>query len=49
VRLAVAIGGGWLALRLSSTIAGVFVALAVFGLMNAGAIMAGAWFKHPRV
>jgi putative MATE family efflux protein len=51
LRLAVAIGGGWLALRLYGTIAGVFVALgvalAVFGLVNAAAIMAGAWFK-PR-
>ncbi len=42
LRLAVATGGGWLALRWSGTIAGVFVALgvalAVFGLVNAAAI-----------
>ena len=49
LRLAVATGGGWLALRWSGTSAGVFAALgaalAVFGLVNAAAILAGAWFK----
>ena len=47
LRLLVATAGGWLALRLSGTIAGVFaalgLALAVFGVVNAAAIMAGAW------
>lgn len=53
LRLTIAIVGGWLALRLFGTTAGVFAALgaalAVFGLVNAAAIMAGAWFKRPQV
>jgi Na+-driven multidrug efflux pump len=49
LRLIVAVGGGWLALRLMpGDIAGVFVALglalAVFGTMNAASIALGAWF-----
>jgi MATE family, multidrug efflux pump len=52
LRLMIATAGGWLALRFAGTIAGVFaalgVALAVFGLMNAAAIWAGAWFKRER-
>lgn len=47
-RLAVAALGGWLALRLSAGLAGVYwaqaVALAVYGLLNAGAVAGGAWF-----
>ena len=47
-RLAIAAGGGWLALRWSADISYVFLALgaalAVFGLMTAGAVAAGAWF-----
>jgi putative MATE family efflux protein len=47
-RLAIAAGGGWLALRWSGDISYVFVALsaalAAFGLMNAGAVASGAWF-----
>ena len=50
LRLAVAVAGGWLALRLSGSIAAVFVALgvalAVFGLVNAGSIAMGAWFRR---
>ena len=46
----IATGGGWLALHFSGTIIGVFAALgtalAVFGLLNAAAIWAGAWFKR---
>ena len=53
LRLTIAIAGGWLALRVFGTTAGVFAALgaalAVFGLVNAAAIMAGAWFKRPLV
>jgi Na+-driven multidrug efflux pump len=52
-RLVIATAGGWLALRLSGSIAGVFVALgvalAVFGLVNAAAVMAGVWFKREIV
>jgi putative MATE family efflux protein len=49
LRLAIATAGGWLALRVSGSAAGVFVALgtalAVFGLVNAAAVAAGAWFR----
>jgi len=48
LRLAIAGAGGYLALRLTGSIAGVFVALgvalAVFGLINAASIWLGAWF-----
>ena len=47
-RLAIAAGGGWLALRWSGDVSYVFLALsaavAVFGLLNAGAVAGGAWF-----
>ena len=47
-RLVIAAGGGWLALRWSGDVTHVFVtlsvALAAFGLMNAGAVASGAWF-----
>jgi Na+-driven multidrug efflux pump len=47
-RLLIAAIGGWLALRWSGDITYVFgalsVALAAFGLMNAGAVAGGAWF-----
>lgn len=48
-RLAIAAGGGWVAVRWSGDVTYVFVALAValaaFGLMNAGAVAGGAWFR----
>jgi MATE family, multidrug efflux pump len=47
-RLVIAAGGGWLALRWSGDLSQVFlalgVALAAFGLINAGAVACGAWF-----
>jgi MATE family, multidrug efflux pump len=47
VRLIIAAGGGYLALRLTGDISSVFVALSValvaFGLINAGAVAGGAW------
>jgi putative MATE family efflux protein len=47
-RLAIAAGGGWLALRWSGELSHVFlalgVALAAFGVINAGAVASGAWF-----
>ena len=50
-RLVIAAGGGYLALRLSGSLTGVFVALAValcaFGLINAAAIAGGSWFDKP--
>ena len=49
MRLAMAAGGGWLALRWSSDLSYVFLALsaalAAFGLINAGAVARGAWFS----
>src|SRR5437660_10945738 len=48
MRLAIAAGGGWLALRWSGNLSHVFLALgaalAAFGLINAGAVARGAWF-----
>lgn len=47
-RLAVAVTGGWLALRWGGGLAAVFVAqgvaLVIYGLVNASAIAGGAWF-----
>ncbi len=52
LRLAVASGGGWLALRLSGDLTLVFAALALaltsFGLTNAIAVASGAWFGGRR-
>lgn len=52
LRLAVAGLGGWLALRATGSLAAVFaaqaVALLLYGLTNAGAIAAGAWFGPLR-
>jgi putative MATE family efflux protein len=48
MRLAMAAGGGWLALRWSGDLSYVFLALsaalAAFGLINAAAVARGAWF-----
>ena len=47
-RLAIAAGGGWLALRWTGDLSHVFLAqgmaLTAFGLINAGAVAGGAWF-----
>ena len=47
-RLAIAAGGGWLALRWTGNLSHVFLALsaalAAFGLINTGAVASGAWF-----
>ena len=47
-RLAIAAGGGWLALRWSGQLSGLFIAqaaaLATFGLIIAAAVAGGAWF-----
>ena len=52
-RVAVAAGGGWLAVHFAPGVDGLFlalgVALAVFGAVNAAAIASGAWFRRaPR-
>jgi Na+-driven multidrug efflux pump len=48
LRVAVAVGGGWLALHLGAGVAGVFAALAAaiatFGIVIATAVACGAWF-----
>ncbi|MBV8086406.1 MAG: MATE family efflux transporter [Chloroflexi bacterium] len=53
LRLVIAVAGGWLALRASGSLTGIFVALsaglAAMGLVNAGAVAAGSWFRPPRV
>jgi Na+-driven multidrug efflux pump len=52
VRLVVAALGGWLALHWGGSLAQVFIAQAValllYGLVNAGAVAAGAWFGPLR-
>jgi putative MATE family efflux protein len=49
VRLLIATGGGWLAWRLTGSLAGVFAALAcglvVYGAIVFGAVVSGAWFR----
>ncbi len=49
LRMTLAIGGGWLALRLTGSLGWLFVALALglvgYGLTVAAAISAGAWFR----
>jgi putative MATE family efflux protein len=56
LRLLVAAGGGWLALRWGGTLAHVFLlqgaALIVYGMVNAGSVAGGAWFgplRWPRM
>jgi len=48
VRFAIAAGGGWAVMRVSSNVSFVFVALGAalgaFGLLNTAAVAAGAWF-----
>jgi putative MATE family efflux protein len=50
VRLVLAVGGGWLILRLTGELSGVFlalgVALAAYGLIMAVAVKAGVWFPR---
>ena len=52
-RLAIAGGGGWLALRWTGDLSYVFavqaLALVVFGLIIAAAVASGAWFHGPAV
>jgi putative MATE family efflux protein len=52
IRLAIAIGGGWIAASLTGSLAWLFAALAfalvAYGLMIAGAVGRGAWFRPRR-
>jgi Na+-driven multidrug efflux pump len=49
-RLVVAIGGGWIALRLTGSLTWLFaaltVALVVYGVMLSIAVASGVWFRH---
>jgi hypothetical protein len=51
LRMIVAFGGGWLALRLSGSLGRLFavysVGLLLYGLVIAIAIISGAWFRSP--
>jgi len=51
-RLAIAIGGGWIALMLTGSLTWLFAALAlalvVYGAMQATAIGSGVWFRSPK-
>jgi len=51
-RLAIAIGGGWIALALTGSLTWLFAALSlalvVYGVMQATAIGSGVWFRSPR-
>ncbi len=51
LRMVVAVGGGWLALRLTGSLAWLFVALSValtvYGTTLTAAIASGVWFRGP--
>jgi Na+-driven multidrug efflux pump len=53
LRLCLAIAGGWLALRLTGSVAWVFAALAfalvTYGTTLASAVAAGVWFRGQRL
>jgi Na+-driven multidrug efflux pump len=50
VRLVTAVGGGWVGLRLSGSVAALFAALSLglvlYGVILSAAVRSGAWFKH---
>jgi putative MATE family efflux protein len=52
LRMLIAIGGGWMALRMTGSLAGVFAALSValvaYGLTLSAAVASGAWFRRFR-
>ncbi len=52
LRLVIAIGGGWIALRVTGSLGWVFVALSfalvTYGLTLSAAIASGAWFRRLR-
>jgi Na+-driven multidrug efflux pump len=52
LRLFIAVTGAWLMLRWTGDLRHVFIALglglATYGLVNAAAVKAGAWFAGPR-
>jgi MATE family, multidrug efflux pump len=52
-RLLVAIGGGWIALRLTGSLTWLFaaltIALVIYGVTLATAVASGVWFRQPRI
>ena len=52
IRMVVAVGGGWLVLRATGSLAALFASLAVamviYGVVTVTAIASGAWFRKPR-
>ena len=52
LRLVIAVGGGWVGLRLTGSLGAVFAALALglvaYGVILSAAIRAGAWFGRDR-
>jgi Na+-driven multidrug efflux pump len=52
LRMLIAVGGGWIALRLTGTLGGLFAALALallcYGGTLAAAVASGVWFTAPR-
>jgi putative MATE family efflux protein len=52
LRVVIAAGGGWLAIRVFGSSTGLFAAVAfalfVFGVINAAAVASGAWFKTAK-
>ena len=53
LRLVIAIGGGWIALRATGSVELVFIALSaalvVYGLTLSAAIASGVWFRRVRI
>jgi Na+-driven multidrug efflux pump len=51
LRLVIAVGGGWVALHLTGSLAWVFLALAaamvVYGVVLTAIIASGSWFRRP--
>jgi putative MATE family efflux protein len=51
LRVTIATGGGWVALRIWGDSAGLYaalaIALAIFGIVNAAAVASGVWFRRP--
>jgi hypothetical protein len=52
LRLVIAIGGGWIALRLTGSLTWLFAALTtalvIYGAMLATAVASGVWFRPRR-
>ena len=53
LRMLVAIGGGWIALRMTGSLGWLFAALSaalvIYGVTLSGAIASGAWFRRFRI